>query len=863
MAKAAKETPLMKQYNRIKAKYPDALLLFRVGDFYETFGADAVKAAGILGIILTKRGAGSASEIELAGFPHHSLNTYLPKLVKAGCRVAICDQLEDPKMTKTIVKRGVTELITPGVSLHDDVLDQKKHNYLAAVSFDKKWGVSFLDISTGDFWVAEGTEEQIEQLLQSFAPSEVLVPKPKKKLFLEQYGLQYHCFYMEDWAFELGTAQEKLTTHFQTNSLEGFGVQKYTVGISAAGAVLHYLTQAQHRKLQHITRILPIAQEGFVWLDRFTQRNLELFQSTHPEGIPLISIIDHTQTAMGGRLLRRWLAFPLKEQQQIESRHEIVEAFIEQEEISQYTEQALSNIIDIERVMAKIATEKISPRALYQLQDSLSEVEGLKKQLEKGSNFTIKEQLKTISSCAAIISLIQQTIHPEAPVLVSKGKVIAEGFSSDLDALRGLRDQSQSHLDAMLERETERSQIPSLKIAFNNVFGYYIEVRNTHKDKVPEDWIRKQTLVNAERYITEELKTFETEILQAGDRIMALEQQLYAELIQHLQKDLEVLKQNANAVAQWDVLSCFAKTALKNNYCRPTLTQGTELELRGARHPVIEQQLPLGTPYIANDLELDRETQQIMMITGPNMSGKSAILRQTALISLLAQLGSYVPATQATLGVVDKIFTRVGASDNISMGASTFMVEMNETASILNNISDRSLVLLDEIGRGTSTYDGISIAWAIAEYLHEHPFRPKVLFATHYHELNEMTQRYSRIKNFNVSIKEAKDSVLFLRKLIPGGSAHSFGIHVAKMAGMPQHVLRSAQDKLKVLEASHGLKKSEKAEKDSEENLQLSFFNLDDPSLEALRDEIKSLDIDTLTPVEALMQLNQIKRRLS
>ena len=863
MAKAAKETPLMKQYNRIEAKYPDALLLFRVGDFYETFGADAVKAAGILGIILTKRGAGSASEIELAGFPHHSLNTYLPKLVKAGCRVAICDQLEDPKMTKTIVKRGVTELITPGVSLHDDVLDQKKHNYLAAVSFDKKWGVSFLDISTGDFWVAEGTEEQIEQLLQSFAPSEVLVPKPKKKLFLEQYGLQYHCFYMEDWAFELGTAQEKLTTHFQTNSLEGFGVQKYTVGISAAGAVLHYLTQAQHRKLQHITRILPIAQEGFVWLDRFTQRNLELFQSTHPEGIPLISIIDHTQTAMGGRLLRRWLAFPLKEQQQIESRHEIVEAFIEQEEISQYTEQALSNIIDIERVMAKIATEKISPRALYQLQDSLSEVEGLKKQLEKGSNFTIKEQLKTISSCAAIISLIQQTIHPEAPVLVSKGKVIAEGFSSDLDALRGLRDQSQSHLDAMLERETERSQIPSLKIAFNNVFGYYIEVRNTHKDKVPEDWIRKQTLVNAERYITEELKTFETEILQAGDRIMALEQQLYAELIQHLQKDLEVLKQNANAVAQWDVLSCFAKTALKNNYCRPTLTQGTELELRGARHPVIEQQLPLGTPYIANDLELDRETQQIMMITGPNMSGKSAILRQTALISLLAQLGSYVPATQATLGVVDKIFTRVGASDNISMGASTFMVEMNETASILNNISDRSLVLLDEIGRGTSTYDGISIAWAIAEYLHEHPFRPKVLFATHYHELNEMTQRYSRIKNFNVSIKETKDSVLFLRKLIPGGSAHSFGIHVAKMAGMPQHVLRSAQDKLKVLEASHGLKKSEKAEKDSEENLQLSFFNLDDPLLEALRDEIKSLDIDTLTPVEALMQLNQIKRRLS
>ena len=863
MAKAAKETPLMKQYNRIKAKYPDALLLFRVGEFYETFGADAIKAAGILGIILTKRGAGSTSEIELAGFPHHSLNTYLPKLVKAGCRVAICDQLEDPKMTKTIVKRGVTELITPGVSLHDDVLDQKKHNYLAAVFYDKYWGVSFLDISTGDFWVAEGTVEQVEQLLQSFSPSEVLVPKPKKKLFQEQYGLQHHCFFMEDWAFELGTAQEKLTTHFQTNSLEGFGVQKYTVGISAAGAVLHYLSEAQHKKLQHITRISPIDQEGFVWLDRFTQRNLELFQSTHPEGIPLISVLDHTQTAMGGRLLRSWLAFPLKEKQQIESRHEIVQGFIEQDEVLYQVQEALSNIIDIERVMAKIATDKISPRALYQLQDSLTEVESLKGHLENGTNTTIRKQLKLLPSCALITALIRQTIHPEAPVLVSKGTVIAEGFSEDLDGLRGLRDQSQSHLDAMLERETKRSQIPSLKIAFNNVFGYYIEVRNTHKDKVPDDWIRKQTLVNAERYITEELKTFEAEILQAGDRIMTLEQQLYVQLIQKLQKELEVLKQNANAVAQWDILSCFAKTALKNNYCRPTLTQGNELILKGARHPVIEQQLPLGTPYIANDIELDRDTQQIMMITGPNMSGKSAILRQTALISLLAQLGSYVPATQATLGIVDKIFTRVGASDNISMGASTFMVEMNETASILNNISEHSLVLLDEIGRGTSTYDGISIAWAIAEYLHEHPFKPKVLFATHYHELNEMTQRYPRIKNFNVSIKETSDSVLFLRKLIPGGSAHSFGIHVAKMAGMPKHVLRSAQDKLKVLEASHGLKKSDNEKKDSEENLQLSFFNLDDPLLEALRDEITSLDIDTLTPVEALMQLNQIKRRLT
>jgi DNA mismatch repair protein MutS len=863
LAKAAKETPLMKQYNRIKAKYPDALLLFRVGDFYETFGSDAVKAAGILGIILTKRGAGSTSETELAGFPHHSLNTYLPKLVKAGCRVAICDQLEDPKMAKTIVKRGVTELITPGVSLHDDVLDQKKHNYLAAVFCKKRWGVSFLDISTGDFWAAEGTAEQIEQLLQSFAPSELLVPKPQKKLFHEQYGGQYHCFYMEDWAFEESTAHEKLITHFTTHSLSGFGVQNYTSGISAAGAVLHYLSETQHDKLKHITRILPISQEGYVWLDRFTQRNLELFQSTHPEGVPLISVLDQTQTAMGGRLLRQWLAFPLKEKEPIESRQQIVQGFVDKDSLLDFTQEALSNIMDVERVMAKIATEKISPRALNQLQQSLMEIEALKQQLRSEDHTVFKLQLETLDSCQPVIDLIQKTLHPDAPVLVSKGTVIAEGFSEALDAVRSLRNESQSHLDAMLERESQRTQIPSLKIAFNNVFGYYIEVRNTHKDKVPEEWIRKQTLVNAERYITEELKTFEAEILQAGDTILGLEQQLFSELIHSLQTQLEVLKQNATAVARWDVLSSFAKTALKNNYCCPEMTTGTALEIQGARHPVIEQQLPPGTPYIANDLNLDREDQQIMMITGPNMSGKSAILRQTALISLLAQLGSFVPATQAKLGIVDKIFTRVGASDNISMGASTFMVEMNETASILNNISEKSLVLLDEIGRGTSTYDGISIAWAIAEYLHEHPFRPKVLFATHYHELNEMTQRLDRIKNFNVSIKETQEDVLFLRKLVPGGSAHSFGIHVAKMAGMPQHVLRTAQEKLKSLEASHGLRKAGAQSLTKEESLQLSFFNLDDPLLEALRDEITALDIDTLTPVEALMQLNQIKRRLS
>jgi len=860
--KAAKETPLMKQYNTIKAKYPDALLLFRVGDFYETFGADAVKAAGILGIILTKRGAGSTSETELAGFPHHAINTYLPKLVRAGCRVAICDQLEDPKLTKKIVKRGVTELITPGVALHDDVLDQKKNNYLAAVFYDKKWGVSFLDISTGDFFVSEGSKEQVEQLLQSYQPSEVLVPKPKKKLFTEQFGSQYPCFYMEDWAFESSTSKQKLITHFKIHSLEGFGVQKFTVGISAAGAALHYLSETQHNKLQHITRLLPIIQENYVWLDRFTQRNLELFQPNHPEGVALISIIDQTQTAMGARLLRQWMAFPLKELNPIEARQNQVQEFLDNDALLEETQKTLNQIIDLERVMAKIATEKISPRALNQLANSLEALETYKDQLHKEKAPSLKLQLQSLASTDGIIAELRKTLHSEAPVLVSKGRVIAEGYSQKLDDLRSLRDSSQAHLDALLERETTRTQIPSLKIAFNNVFGYYIEVRNTHKDKVPEEWIRKQTLVNAERYITEELKLLESELLQAGERILALEHQLFAELIQRLQQRLEPLKQNATAVARWDVLCGFAKLAQKSNYCCPKMTSGTTLELQGARHPVIEKQLPLGTPYIANDLFLDRDKQQIMMITGPNMSGKSALLRQTALISLLAQMGSFVPATKATLGLVDKIFTRVGASDNISMGASTFMVEMNETASILNTISEASLVLLDEIGRGTSTYDGISIAWAIAEYLHEHPFRPRVLFATHYHELNEMTQSFDRIKNFNVSIKETQEDVLFLRKLVPGGSAHSFGIHVAKMAGMPQHVLLTAQTKLEHLEMRNGSQKSRsRATKESE--LQLSFFNLDDPLLEAIKEEITALDIDTLTPVEALMQLNQIKRRLT
>ena len=860
--KEAKETPLMKQYNRIKGKYPDALLLFRVGDFYETFGEDAIKASNILDIILTKRGAGSTSETELAGFPHHSINNYLPKLVKAGCRVAICDQLENPKLTNKIVKRGVTELITPGVSLHDDVLDQKKNNFLASVFFAKKWGASFLDISTGEFFVAEGSAEEISQLFQSYEPSEILVAKPKKKVFEQAFGTHYPCFFIEDWVFEISAAKEKLKNHFKTNSLQGFGLQKYEVGISAAGAIMQYLTETQHDKIQHINKITPHRLGNHVWLDHFTQRNLELFYPNHPEGIALINIIDQTQTAMGARLLRKWIAFPLKEIKPIEARQNSVKELVTNESILGFIKEKLSHIVDLERVIAKIATEKISPRALNQLSFSLNIIEEIKENIIGGNTKYLKNQFKYIKSCKPLLKTLQKTIHPEAPVLISKGNVIADGFSKKLDHLRNLLYNSQSELDDMLERESDRTKIPSLKIAFNNVFGYYIEVRNTHKDKVPTEWIRKQTLVNAERYVTDELKKFEAEIFQAEEQISTLEQQLFEELINFLKNNLELLKENATAIANLDVFYCFADIAIKNNYCCPSLKSDNFIDIKGARHPVIEKHLPVDSPYISNDLRLNSEDQQILMITGPNMSGKSALLRQTALISLLAQIGSFVPATKATLGLVDKIFTRVGASDNISMGASTFMVEMNETASILNNISRKSLVILDEIGRGTSTYDGVSIAWAIAQYLHEHPFKPRVLFATHYHELNEMNLTFKRIKNFNVSIKETKEDVLFLRKLLPGGSAHSFGIHVAKMAGMPQNVLKTAKEKLKILESTHGLEKKH-LNKKGNPDLQLSFFNLDDPILEAIKEEIEDLDIDNLTPVEALMQLNNIKRKLS
>ena len=863
MAKVSKETPLMKQYNQIKAKYPDALLLFRVGDFYETFGSDAVRASKILGIILTKRGAGSTSETELAGFPHHSLNTYLPKLVRVGCRVAICDQLEDPKLTKKIVKRGVTELVTPGVSLNDEVLEQKKNNFLAAVHFGKsKTGVSFLDISTGDYWISEGNTLQIEQLLQNFNPTEVLVSKPLKKLFANQMGEQFNIFYLEDWIFESSYALEQLTTHFKTVGLKGFGIENMDSGVIAAGAILHYLSEAHHNQIPHITAIRRIFEEEYVWMDRFTMRNLELFQSTSPNGVALIDVIDLTLTAMGARMLKHGLAFPERNLKVIEQRLDVVESLVKDDAAYQQIANHLNLMVDIERIVAKIATQKISPRALVQLGKSLQEIDSIKVYLSNHSNKILQQRAQKFLESKEVSRLIQSTLKPDAPVLLSKGEVIAEGVNDELDELRTLLHSGKDHLDKMLERESERTQIPSLKIAFNNVFGYYIEVRNTHKDKVPEEWIRKQTLVSAERYITEELKEYEAKILGAEEKIKAIENRLYLELLGELQSHIELLKVNARQVARLDVLWCFAALALKHNYTRPVFSDSAILEVKEGRHPVIEHQLPARTPFIANDLLLDPETQQIIMITGPNMSGKSAILRQTALLVLMAQMGSFVPAASLKTGMVDKIFTRVGASDNISMGESTFMVEMNETASILNNITENSLVLLDEIGRGTSTYDGISIAWAIAEFLHEHPAKAKVLFATHYHELNEMTHDFQRIKNFNVSVKELEDKVLFLRKLVPGGSAHSFGIHVAKMAGMPEFVIRRASQKLKGLEKSHTVETNAESLKVGKDEMQLSFFNLDDPILEALREEIKDLDIDTLTPIEALMKLNEIKRQL-
>ncbi len=861
--KTQKVTPLMKQYNAIKTKYPDALLLFRVGDFYETFGSDAVKASKILGIILTHRNNGG-DKTELAGFPHHSLNTYLPKLVKAGERVAICDQLEDPKLTKTIVKRGVTELVTPGVALNDDILQANSNNFLCAVYFGhSNLGIAFLDVSTGEFLTAEGGEEQIDKLLQNFSPKEVLVSKAHKKDFSEAFGGLYHTFYVEDWIFQEDYARETLTKHFKTKTLKGFGVENLRLGAIASGAALHYLSETRHRRLQHISKLQRIAEEDFVWMDRFTVKNLELYHSTNERAVTLIDVIDKTRSAMGGRMLKKWLALPLKNRKKIEQRHAVVSYLFENDTILGSVQNWIGKIGDLERLISKVATGKVSPRETIQLKNSLEALVPLKQLITEQENEALKLLGDKLDCCDALRARIKEMVYEEAPVNILKGTTIAEGYSQELDELRHLAFSGKDHLDKMLERETGRTGISSLKIASNNVFGYYIEVRNTHKDKVPEEWIRKQTLVNAERYITEELKEYETKILGAEERILELERQLFSQLVMWMQEYINPVQQNAHHIARLDCLSGFAQLALENNYTAPLVDDSTSIEIRNGRHPVIEKQLPLGEQYIPNDLILNRESQQIIMITGPNMSGKSAILRQTALIVLLTQMGSFIPAEAARIGVVDKIFTRVGASDNISMGESTFMVEMNETASILNNLSERSLVLLDEIGRGTSTYDGISIAWAISEYLHEHPAKAKTLFATHYHELNEMATTFDRIKNYNVAIKELKDNVLFLRKLIEGGSEHSFGIHVAKMAGMPQQVIHKANKMLKKLEQSHSSEELTDKLQTAQNEMQLSFFNLDDPLLEQIKEEILHLDIDTLTPVEALMKLNEIKRLLS
>ena len=853
----------MKQYNAIKAKYPDALLLFRVGDFYETFGEDAIKASKILDIILTKRGAGSETETELAGFPHHSLNTYLPKLVKAGCRVAICDQLEDPKQTKTIVKRGVTELVTPGVALNDDILNSKTNNFLAAVCFGRNLlGVSFLDVSTGEFLIAQGDEEYIDKLLQNFKPSEVLISKPKKKLFKDVFGDNFHKFYLEDWVFQDDYAKETLLKQFKTNSLKGFGIEDLFEGIIASGAVLHYLGETQHHKLQHISSIQRITKNDHVWMDRFTIKNLELYQSNNQNAVTLVDIIDKTISPMGGRLLKRWLALPLVDINIITQRYDVVTDLLANKQFLNKIQNHIKKIGDLERLISKVATLKINPREVIHLKNALEAIVPIKALAEQSDNAALKKIGTSLEACLELRERIKASINEDAPVNILKGNTICSDFSSELKELRALSTSGKEYLDQMLERESERTGITSLKIASNNVFGYYIEVRNTHKDKVPESWIRKQTLVSAERYITEELKEYDSKILGAEERIMAIEQQLFSELVNWISLFIQPVQKNASLIAQLDCLCGFAQLASDNNYIRPEINDSYALDIKNGRHPVIEKQLPHGEPYIANDVYLDRESQQIIMITGPNMSGKSAILRQTALIVLLAQMGSFVPADEAKIGLIDKIFTRVGASDNISMGESTFMVEMNETASILNNISDRSLVLLDEIGRGTSTYDGISIAWAISEYLHEHPSKAKTLFATHYHELNEMTETFERIKNYNVSVKELKDNVLFLRKLVEGGSAHSFGIHVAKMAGMPQQVIHRANKILEQLEKSHSNEELTDKVKTLKNEMQLSFFNLDDPLLEQIKDEIVNTDIDTLTPVEALMKLNEIKRML-
>ncbi len=857
------DTPLMRQYTSIKTKHPDAILLFRVGDFYETFGEDAIKASDILGITLTRRANGSASYVELAGFPYHALDTYLPRLVRAGQRVAICEQLEDPKLTKKIVKRGITELVTPGVSLDDNVLEHKENNYLASVHFHKTAaGVAFLDISTGEFLVAEGTIAYIDQLLNKLDPKEVLFEKSKTDTYREAFGSRFYTYKLDDWIYNIDAAKERLLQHFGTSSLKGFGVHGIDNAIIAAGSILHYLDITQHEKLKHISSISRIEAGNYVWLDKFTIRNLELFSSPYEGALTLIDVLDRTIGPMGGRMLKRWLSLPLKDKEQIESRLKAVAYISGSDEYRDIMLQQIGLVGDLERLISKVATARINPREVVQLKRALMALVPVKEACELSACDPLVIAGNQLDPLTEVSDKIEKELSNDPPILISRGNVIREGVSEELDELRSIQRSGKQYLLDLQSRESERTGIPSLKVAFNNVFGYYIEVRNTHKDKVPEEWVRKQTLVSAERYITEELKEYENKILGAEEKILALEQDIFNKLVQSLIAYISEVQLNAAIVARLDCLYSFAIISLEKNYVCPELNEGFEIDIKDGRHPVIEHQLPPEQSYVPNDLVLNNEDQQIIILTGPNMSGKSALLRQTALIVLMAQAGCFVPATEARIGLVDKIFTRVGASDNISLGESTFMVEMNETASILNNLSDRSLILLDEIGRGTSTYDGISIAWAMVEYLHEHKNRAKTLFATHYHELNEMESSFSRVKNYNVSIKELENKIIFLRKLKRGGSEHSFGIHVARMAGMPVSVVKRASEVLSEMEGEGDGKLSKPVSDlaSQREGMQLSFFQLDDPVLKQIRDEIVDLDVNNLTPVEALNKLYNIQK---
>ena len=860
------ETPLMNQYNQAKAIHPDAILLFRVGDFYETFSEDAVRASEILGITLTRRANGSASFVELAGFPHHALDTYLPKLVRAGFRVAICDQLEDPKLAKGIVKRGITELVTPGVSYNDNILNYKENNFVAAVHFQKlQVGVAFLDISTGEFLTAEGTPEYVDKLLGSFSPKEVLYERGKKEQFEKSFGNNFFTFALEDWIFVFDTAQSRLLKQFQTNTLKGFGVEDMSAGITASGAILHYLDITQHLQTSHITHLRRIEEERFVWLDKFTIRNLELYAPISEGGKSVINVLDKATTPMGARLLKRWIAFPLKNQISINARLNVVEYFFKDLSVKEALQQQLLLIGDLERLVSKVAVGRINPREVVQLKVSLSAIEEIKKLCAQVDNEELSKIAERLNACSLIKDKIERQIVDDAPIAINRGRVVKDGVSAELDEYRRLAYSGKDYLLQIQQRESENTHIPSLKISYNNVFGYYIEVRNTHRDKVPESWIRKQTLVNAERYITQELKEYEEKILGAEDKILTIEAQLFNELVLGLTDYIAAMQMNSSLVAEIDCLLSFALVSEMNHYIRPKVNDSDILDIKQGRHPVIEKQLPVGEVYVANDVYLDSETQQIIIITGPNMAGKSALLRQTALIVLMAQVGCFVPAESAEIGIVDKIFTRVGASDNISMGESTFMVEMSEASSILNNVSQKSLIFFDELGRGTSTYDGISIAWAIVEYLHEYPqAKAKTLFATHYHELNEMEKSFNRVKNYNVSVKEVDQKVIFLRKLVRGGSEHSFGIHVAKMAGMPKSIVKRSSEILSDLEQSSSnrgeINKKIDQVAQKREGFQMSFFQLDDPVLIQIRDEIKNVDVNNLTPLEALNKLNDIKK---